>query len=433
MKHMKLSTQINIVFTVVTLLTSLVFLFALSRVFSEVREQQNIVQLEVFYDEVKLQGSTAKSEYNGYVVYQNGILYYASANFSDVLNNKFTISSLYQYYLRTWKPSDFAIEHNISIKDAFDVRLDKVNYHFIVETTQSRVMIVFTGNDYLSAINNQFTSLLQISFVALILLGNLIILTWSRLTVERVKKLQNEVGQLVSNNYQVPIEVVGTDEITDLARTIEKMRREIESTEKIKKEMLQNISHDFKTPIAVIRSYAEAIGDGISDPKETEVIIKQAEILNEKVKQLLEYNKLEYLKDPSEFEMISIKDIILNIVNNQKYRSDVKFELDLDDSKYFGASENFYTIFNNIIDNALRYAQSQIIIRLKNKKLTFFNDGEPISDYFIENMFKPYQKGAKGEFGLGMSIVQKTCEHFNLSLKVKNTDNGVEFTIEPLE
>jgi len=146
---------------------------------------------------------------------------------------------------------------------------------------------------------------------------------------------------------------------------------------------------------------------------------------------LMEYNKLEYLKDPSEFESVSIKEVIANIVNAHKYRSNINFETDLDDSKYFGIYENFNIMFSNIVDNALRYAETTIRITLKNKKLTFFNDGEPISQNFIEHMFKPYEKGHKGQFGLGMSIVQKTCEHFNLNLSVRNVDKGVEFTIEP--
>jgi two-component system sensor histidine kinase CssS len=94
--------------------------------------------------------------------------------------------------------------------------------------------------------------------------------------------------------------------------------------------------------------------------------------------------------------------------------------------------ENLYTAFNNIVDNALRYAKSKIVISLKNRKLTFFNDGEPISQKFIDELFKPYEKGQKGQFGLGMSIVQKTCAHFNLLLKVENVKQGVMFTIEPL-
>jgi len=155
-------------------------------------------------------------------------------------------------------------------------------------------------------------------------------------------------------------------------------------------------------------------------------------MLNQKVKQLLELNKLEYLKDASEFEDIRIKDVIINIVNNQKYRTNIDLQTDLDDSTYFGIKENFYTAFSNIIDNALRYAKTKIIITLKNKKLTFYNDGEPISDKFIDHVFRPYEKGQNGQFGLGMSIVQKTCSHFNLLLKVENVSDGVIFMIEPL-
>ncbi|TNF09083.1 MAG: ATP-binding protein, partial [Bacillota bacterium] len=106
--------------------------------------------------------------------------------------------------------------------------------------------------------------------------------------------------------------------------------------------------------------------------------------------------------------------------------------LKLDDSTYYGIKDNLYTAFNNIIDNAIRYAKTKIIIELVNKKLTFFNDGEPISKNFIEQSFKPYEKGQKGQFGLGMSIVQRTCEHFNLKLSVENVNQGVKFIIEPL-
>jgi two-component system sensor histidine kinase CssS len=298
---------------------------------------------------------------------------------------------------------------------------------------QNTLIIVFTADDYLKIIGNSFNFYTQISFISLVLLGNIIILFWSKITVERVKRLSGEVELLTSNAYRKPIAIDGADEITELARTIEKMRREIERSDKIKQEMLQNLSHDFKTPIAVIQSYAEAINDGVTGPEEAHIIIKQAEILNQKVKQLLELNKLEYLKSQQEYEEVRIKDLIQNIVNNQKFRKNIEFELKLDDSTYYGIKDNFYTAFNNIVDNAIRYAKSKIVIELQNKKLTFFNDGEPISQNFIDQTFKPYEKGQKGQFGLGMSIVQRTCEHFNLKLSVENVSKGVKFTIEPLE
>jgi two-component system, OmpR family, sensor histidine kinase CssS len=419
MKEIKLTTQLNLIFTIVTLLTSLIFIVAFNRVLANLRVEQNKLQLFEYLQEVSENiDNPAGSSYNGYIIVAgNNVI---NSNNIAILDGNYTAQSLYN-------------KLRVIPGGTYDETINGTNFYYQIERRPGNsAIIVFTSEAYLDVIGNSFSALVRASFIALVLLGNLIILMWSRITVLRVKRLQGEVQLLSRTNYQVPIEIDGNDEITDLALTIEKMRQEIQYSEKSKQEMLQNISHDFKTPIAVIQSYAEAIADGVSDISEAEVIIKQADLLNQKVKQLLELNKLEYLKDQNEFETVVIKDIIINIVNNQKYRTPIDFKLELDDSTYFGVKENFYTAFSNIIDNAIRYAKSKIVITLKNKKLTFYNDGEQISDKFIEQLFKPYEKGRNGQFGLGMSIVQKTCAHFNLLLKVENVDQGVMFTIEPL-
>jgi two-component system sensor histidine kinase CssS len=419
MKDVKLTTQLNLMFTFVTLLTSLIFLVAMNRLFREVRVDQNQAQLQGYLQEVRSNmANPTTSVFNGYIIYKDGKVD-KIYNF-DILNNQYTPTKLVND-LNIW-PGTMKVD-----------TINGVTYTFFIDRLSGGdIVIVFTSEEYIRMLGNSFNAVIQLSFIALVVLGNLIILMWSSITVQRVKRLKTQVAKLTPNNYKVPIELDGNDEITDLAKTIEKMRQEIEQSEKSKQEMLQNISHDFKTPIAVIQSYAEAIRDGITDQSEATIIVKQSEMLNQKVKQLLELSKLEYLNSDQSYEMINIKDIIMNIVNNQKYRTNTQFTLELDDSKYFGVKENFYTAFSNIIDNAVRYAKSKIIIKLKNKKLTFYNDGEPISQKFIDELFKPYQKGQKGQFGLGMSIAQKTCAHFNLLLKVENVDSGVLFTIEPL-
>ncbi len=419
MKEMKLTTQLNIMFTIVTLLTSLIFIIAMNRVFISIREEQNAIQLSAYLNDVRQNpNNPPTSEYNGYIIVRDYVI--VSHRNIDVLDGNHTVIEVVSM-MSIWPGQQR--EETIN-RNTYYYRIDR--------ESMGNYIIVFSGEDYLQAFGTSFSTLMRISLIALVLLGNFIILVWSRITVERVKRLQGEVQVLRSNAYKVPIEIDGNDEITELAQTIETMRQEIEYSEKTKQDMLQNLSHDFKTPIAVIQSYAEAIKDGVSDIDEARVIVKQAEMLNQKVKQLLELNKLEYLKTQDEFETVRIKDLIQNIVDNMKYRTNLEFVVDLDDSTYYGIKENFYTAFSNIIDNAMRYGKHKIVITLKQKKLTFFNDGEPISQKFVDRLFRPYEKGSKGQFGLGMSIVQKTCEHFNLLLKVDNVQNGVLFTIEPL-
>ena len=147
------------------------------------------------------------------------------------------------------------------------------------------------------------------------------------------------------------------------------------------------------------------------------------------VVQLLQLNKINYLTNDQNIEEVFVKEIIKNIVNKNKYKFDKEFVLDLDNSTYLATPDSLEIAIGNIIDNAMRYAKTKIVIVLQNKKLTIYNDGEQINEEFIEKIFKPYEKGHKGEFGLGMSITQQTLAFFNLSISVKNVRKGVKMCI----
>ena len=58
-------------------------------------------------------------------------------------------------------------------------------------------------------------------------------------------------------------------------------------------------------------------------------------------------------------------------------------------------------------------------------------DGENIEEQFLNSIFKPYEKGSKGQFGLGMSIVKKTVDFFGMNMIVRNEEpKGVSFLIK---
>ncbi|MBU1141361.1 MAG: hypothetical protein KKG64_02435, partial [Firmicutes bacterium] len=93
MKEIKLTTQLNLIFTVVTLLTSLVFIVALNRVFDDFRNEQNIEQLESYFEEVRENPNfPPDSEYNGYVIAQNNII--INSNNIELLDGNYTASQL---------------------------------------------------------------------------------------------------------------------------------------------------------------------------------------------------------------------------------------------------------------------------------------------------------------------------------------------------
>ena len=315
-------------------------------------------------------------------------------------------------------------------------KLNGKTIYFVLYTQNNMetYTIIFTDSAYTTKMVKNVSLQVILLFFLLLLLSTYIIYLWSTHFVKRIRSIQNHIENLPKNNYEVAYVDDSLDEIGELSRSIEEMRIEIGQNEKTKQEMLQNLSHDFKTPIAVIKSYAEAQIDGMVDEESSKIIANQADLLKKKVNRLLQYNSLEYLSKDKEFEAVNMKELINEVVQNYRYQTNLDFELDLDDEVYFqGYRENLYTVVDNIVDNAKRYAKTKIKIVLKKNRLRIYNDGDHIDEQFLNSIFKPYEKGSKGEFGLGMSIVKKTIDFFGLDLKVVNEEVGVSFIISKNE
>ncbi|MDE6408034.1 MAG: HAMP domain-containing histidine kinase [Anaeroplasmataceae bacterium] len=292
------------------------------------------------------------------------------------------------------------------------------------------INVIMTNSLYVNNLSRSVSFQLITAFVIIVCLATVCVVVWSNQFTKRLHHLQGHILELPKNGYNISYQDDGLDEVGELSRAIETMRVEIQESERQKQEMLQNMSHDFKTPIAVIKSYAEAQQDGMADENSSKIIIAQAEILKNKVNRLLQYNSLEYLEKNREFEDVDMKEVVEEVVMGYKFQTELSIELDLTEDIFFkGYRENYYTIVDNIIDNARRYAKTKIKIVLKKDRLRIYNDGEHIDEQFIKHSFKPYEKGSKGEFGLGMSIVQKTVDFFGMQLIVKNEAIGVSFII----
>ena len=309
----------------------------------------------------------------------------------------------------------------------------KINFVAYTDNNMETYTIVFTDNSYATEMVKDIVIKVNSLFLLIFLIAIIVMYLWSNSIGRRLRKIQIHILNLPKNNYESSYLDNYEDEVGDLSRSVEEMRLEIYDNEKTKQEMLHNLSHDFKTPIAVIKTYAEAIQDGVEDKEvSANKIIEQADLLKKKVNRLIQYNRLEYFNTDKEFEDVKMSEIINDIVVNYKHQlENIDFILDLDENVVFkGFTENWYTVVDNIIDNAKRYAKGQIKIVLRENRLRIYNDGEHIDQKFIDSAFKPYEKGSKGQFGLGMSIVQKTVDYFGMNLHVVNEEIGVSFIID---
>lgn len=257
--------------------------------------------------------------------------------------------------------------------------------------------------------------------------------------VDPLRQLQEKVKKIGMKQWNESINIDRDDEIGELSKSIEQMRKDLVLQDEYQQKMLQQTSHDLKTPLMVIRSYVQAVEDGIypkGDLSSTmKVIDSQAQKMQKRVKGLLYLTKIQYMsKHRNEFENINIKKLVEGIIENFKYNEkNIKFDADIEDIKIMGTHEQWTVVFENIIENGLRYAKGLIRLNIyeddKMQYICIYNDGEKIPAGKLESIFSVFSKGSGGNFGLGLDIVKRIVSMFNGSIIAKNEDIGVSFVI----
>lgn len=296
--------------------------------------------------------------------------------------------------------------------------------------------VIFTYMDGEYA-NELRTSLMDGTMYATVLAFFLILMIfvfWVFSIIHPLNQIRAYITQ-IKQGKDVELYINRDDEIGEVAKELRTLTTELAKQEKSKEEMIHNISHDLKTPIATIKSYSESIKDGIYPYGDLEssvdVILNNAQRLEDKVHSLLYMNRIEYLvSSDAEGVVTNMKDVINDVVlNSVVIKPEIEIITDIEEVFFDGLFESWRVCVENIMQNAFRYAKSYIWITVRENELMIANDGPKMPEDRIEALFKPYVKGEGGKFGLGLSIVSKVVNANHYKVEGLNTEDGVCFRI----
>lgn len=304
----------------------------------------------------------------------------------------------------------------------------------LMPANDNTLLISILNDTYRLEFKNALTnSVININVLVVSVL--FVILTlWVSTLIHPLNLIRNYIDK-IKNDEEATLKIDRRDEIGEVANALVQMQSEIQRQNQVKEEMVQNISHDLKTPIATIKSYGESIKDGIYPygtlEKSVDVIIEHANRLEKKVYSLIVLNKLGYLLDNIEpGNNLFMPDVIDKaIVSMKVIKPEIQIVKNMEDVYFHGEEEPWRIVIENLMDNALRYVKSYIQIDLKPGELSIMNDGTNISEDRLSKLFKPYEKGTDGKFGLGLSIVQRVCSTYGYHISVENLNDGVCFRI----
>lgn len=247
----------------------------------------------------------------------------------------------------------------------------------------------------------------------------------------------DEVGQLATSINTMS---------SRLSRNIEQLREDIEH----RKQLFRNITHELKTPITVIKGYAEglqySVVDNIEDIHEyCAVIVEECNQMNALVHEILSYSELEWSKTNVDKTSFSLETLVNGLV--ERYEN-IMNSKEIQFASHIDSRETIYTdyqllerLLNNYMMNAINHVNDckKIELTVKEYKefviIEVFNTGEPISEEDESKIWKVFYKGmdsanSEGEnYGLGLSIVKTISDILQLTVGVRNEDDGVSFYV----
>jgi len=341
----------------------------------------------------------------------------------------------------------------VFVEDALEQAAETSNYQ---EKLDDRVLFYrikkIELNDYpyflVSYISGTYRdNLVEVIFGQILkLLLVISVVTWlaslllARYLTRPLKRLESKVKNIANKKWDVPVDLNRNDEIGRLGKTIDWMRKQLIERDQKQQEFLQEASHELKTPIMVIRSYIQSLMDGIIPKDEMDDTLKNIEDetfkMEKRVRSLLNITKMDHLSNQSlKLEEVNLHDLVLKKVNRFEWRNvDIDWKLDINEVSCNCDREKLEVVLDNLFDNQLKYAISKVEIQLYQEDddiiIRIYNDGPPIKEKNQEKIFKKFQKGADGEFGLGLAISKFIIELHEGEIWTTNENGGAAFYIK---
>ena len=217
----------------------------------------------------------------------------------------------------------------------------------------------------------------------------------------------------------------------------------IESIKKRQNQLINDVSHELKTPLTSLILIGERLEAVVSkkDRYLVKRLKKESKRLRKMVEETLELSKLESKETFQEYKKVSISDLVMESWQTLKplaENKDVKINL-LIPTKYFisGDIENLKRAFINILDNAIRYSpaneeiQIEIFKRDSSVVMRVRDKGIGLEENEFNDIFSRFYRGdlsrtkfKKSGSGLGLSITKKIINNNKGFIKAFNHKDG---------
>lgn len=255
-----------------------------------------------------------------------------------------------------------------------------------------------------------------------------------------LREISSAAKSFAHGKYNVRVPERGNDEITDLARSFNKMAVQIETKDDMQKQFLSSVSHDLRTPMTTIAGFIDGILDG-AIPQEKQdyylnIIKSEIQRLSRLVSSLLDISRLQsgdrkFDKKPFNICELCRQTIISFEQQFNEKKLDVEFDSDEYDMWAYGDRDAITQVVYNLCHNAIKFSYPNGAYRVKISnleddkiKFSVYNEGIGIAEDELPFVFDRFYKSDKSRgldktgVGLGLFISKTIIDAHNGDMRV---------------
>lgn len=266
----------------------------------------------------------------------------------------------------------------------------------------------------------------------------------SRHFSQPIEKLRIATNEIKRGNLEWRLKINSGDEIQQLAEGVNALAKQLQHNNIQRQEWSSNIAHELRTPIAILQNQCEAMLDGVFElnNERIKLLLGETHRLQRLVEDLYQLSLAESDELHYQLTNLSVNTLVQNTVERfQSQCNESGFTLTYDqdpkqDPRILGDAERLTQVFDNLLQNSIRYTNSPGKIHLSIETqspsviLTFQDSAPGVKAEERKQLFTRLYRVEKsrsreyGGSGLGLAICHAIIDAHEGSIVASDSSFG---------